>query len=625
MNYHLWTKKMSEVTIGIDLGTTFSCAAVYKRGKCEVIPDQNGDRLIPSMVYFDPDTGEVHVGKNADKLSPRCPRNCLKDSKRILGRKIDDEYISRYRRQKDIQFSLERGENDNAVFQLIVQDQLVTKAPEEVSSEILKYLKKMADAYLGKEVKEAVISIPAYFSNAQRKATKKAAEIAGLKLSKFITEPSAGALHYLLDKNTDSKLLVFDWGGGTLDVSLIQVRNKIFEVKSVYGDTLLGGRDFDKKLFDHFYKPVDEKFNRRLQHKCEDLKRQLSTLNNFTVTIECYDGANDLELQLTSREFEKLNEELFQRAIDIVEYGLSDAGWKKSDVNEVVLVGGSTRIPKIRSLLQNLFGKSKLKTDLNPDEAVAIGACLQAAMLKTKFANAEQYKITEVTPLSLGVETSDHLMSTIIMRNTSLPAESTKTFITRDNDQREVSFNLIEGERKNTTFNNELGKLSLTGLPCKRAGDVEMSVTFHLDEDGILTVTATETSTGNTNQLRVTLGEFRLSEHKIKLSVQQAAINKYEDDTFEAFILDRDRMTRKCKHILYDLSKITSESYKIAVREKCQHFLNYAAKLKFTESVELEKNFKSLYEFVTPILNEYGLQELTGCEVESSGCLEKIK
>ncbi|KAG5863183.1 hypothetical protein JTB14_019178 [Gonioctena quinquepunctata] len=520
---------------------------------------------------------------------------------------------------------MERGENDNAVFQLIVQDQLVTKAPEEVSAEILKYLKKMADAYLGKEVKEAVISIPAYFSNAQRKATKRAAEIAGLKLSKFITEPSAGALHYIQDKNTDSKLLVFDWGGGTLDVSLIQVKNKIFEVKSVYGDTLLGGRDFDKKLFDHFYKPVDEKFNRRLQHKCEDLKKQLSTLDKFAVTIECYDGANDLELQLTSREFEKLNEELFQRAIDIVEYGLSDADWKKSDVNEVVLVGGSTRIPRIRTLLQNLFGKSKLKTDLNPDEAVAIGACLQAAMLKTEFANAEQYKITEVTPLSLGVETSDHLMSTIIKRNTSLPAESSKTFLTADNDQQAVSFNLIEGERKNTTFNNKLGKLSLTGLPCKRAGDVEMSVTFHLDEDGILTVTATETSTGNTNQLRVTLGEFRLSERKIKLSVQQAAINKYEDDTFEAFILDRDRMTRKCKHILYDLSKITSESYKTAVREKCQHFLNCAAKLKFTESVELEKNFKSLYEFVTPILNEYGLQELTGCEMESSGCLEKFK
>ncbi|KAG5861388.1 hypothetical protein JTB14_013905 [Gonioctena quinquepunctata] len=280
----------------------------------------------------------------------------------------------------------------------------------------------MAVAYLGKEVKEAVISIPAYFSNAQKKATKKAAEIAGLKLSKFITEPSAGALHYIQDKNTNSKLLVFDWGGGTLDVSLIQVDNKIFDVKSVYGDTLL-------------------------------------------VTIECYDGANDLELHLTNKEFEKLNEELFQKAIDIVEYGLSDAGWKKSDVQEVVLVGGSTRMLKIRSLLQNLFGKSKLKTDLNPDEAVAIGACLQAAMLKNEFANAEQYKITEVTPLSLGVEISDHLMSTIIMRNTSLPAKSSKTFMTAENNQQTVLFNVVEGERKNTTFNNELAKLSLAGLP----------------------------------------------------------------------------------------------------------------------------------------------------------------
>ncbi|KAG5868443.1 hypothetical protein JTB14_032559 [Gonioctena quinquepunctata] len=547
------------------------------------------------------------------------------NSKRILGRKIDDEYISRYRRQKDIQFSLERGENDNAVFQLIIQDQLVTKAPEEVSAEILKYLKEMAVSFLGKEVKEAVISIPAYFSNAQRKATKRAAEIAGLKLSKFITEASAGALHYIQDKNTDSKLLVFDWGGGTLDVSLIQVKNKIFEVKSVYGDTLLGGRDFDRKLFDHFYKPVDLKFNRRLLHKCEDLKKQLSTLDEFTVTIECHDGANDLELQLTSREFDNLTDELFQKAIDIVEYGLSDAGWKKSDVNEVVLVGGSTRMPKIQSLLHNLFGKSKFQTDFNPDEAVAIGAGLQAAMLKTEFANAEQYKITEVASLSLGVGISDHLMSTIITRNTSLPAESSESFITSENDQSAVTFKIFEGERKNTTYNNELGVLSLTGISRRRAGNVQIHVTFHLDEDGILTVTATETSTGNSNQLRVTLGEFRLSQRKIKLSVQQAAISKYEDDTFETFILNRDVMKRKCKHILYDLSEITSDSHKTAVREKCHFFLNCAAKLKFSESVELEKNFKSLLEFVTPILNEYGLQELTGCEMKTSDCLEKNK
>ncbi|KAG5868447.1 hypothetical protein JTB14_032563 [Gonioctena quinquepunctata] len=376
--------KMSEVSIGIDLGTTFSCVAVYRRGRSEVIPDQNGDRLIPSIVYFDPDSGMVHVGKNADKLSPKCPRNCLKDSKRILGRKIDDEYISRYRRRKDIQFSLVRGENDMAVFQLVIHGQCVTKAPEEVSAEILKYLKNMAVAYLGEDVEEAVVSIPAYFSNAQRKATKRAAEIAGLQLSKFITEPSAGALHYKQDKNTDSKLLVFDWGGGTLDVSLIQVKNKMFEVKSVYGDTLLGGRDVDQKLFEHFYKPVDEKFNRRLQRKCEDLKKQLSTLDEFTVTIECYDGTNDMELYLTKKNL-KPSMGLFQKAIDIVDYGLSDAGWKKSDVSEVVLVGGSTRMPKIRDLLQTFFGKSKIKTDLNPDEAVAIGACLQAAMLKNEL------------------------------------------------------------------------------------------------------------------------------------------------------------------------------------------------------------------------------------------------
>ncbi|KAG5868449.1 hypothetical protein JTB14_032565 [Gonioctena quinquepunctata] len=615
---------MSEVSIGIDLGTTFSCVAVYRRGRSEVIPDQNGDRLIPSIVYFDPVSGTVHVGKNADKLSPKCPRNCLKDSKRILGRKIDDEYISRYRRMKDIQFSLVRGENDMAVFQLMIQGKWVTKAPEEVSAEILKYLKNMAVSYLGKEVEEAVISVPAYFSNAQRKATKRAAEIAGLQLSKFITEPSAGALHYKQDKNTDSKLLVFDWGGGTLDVSLIQVENKIFEVKSVYGDTLLGGRDVDQKLFKHFYKPVDEKFNRRLQRKCEDLKKQLSTVDEFTVTIECYDGTDDMELYLTKKKFETLNEGLFQKAIDIVDYGLSDSGWKKSDVSEVVLVGGSTRMPKIRDLLQKFFGKNKLKTDLNPDEAVAIGACLQAAMLTNEFANAEQYKITEVTPLSLGVRTSGHLMCTIITRNTSLPAKSNKTFVTSENDQEHVSIKIYEGERRNTTFNNELGKLHLTGLPCKRAGDVKMTVTFHLDEDGILMVTATEMSTGQSNQVMVTLGEFRLSERKVKLSVHEAAIYKFEDDTFEAFILNRDRMTETCNHILYDLSKISSDSDKTSVKKKCQNFLDCAKKLNSTETEELENMFESFYEFVSPILKEYGMQTLIGYEMKNYGCMEKM-
>ncbi|KAG5863212.1 hypothetical protein JTB14_028211 [Gonioctena quinquepunctata] len=611
-NYHLWTKKMNEVVVGIDLGTTFSCVAVYKGGKPEVIPDRNGDRLIPSIVYFEPETGDVLVGRIADEKSPECPENCLKDSKRILGRKFDDEFIAKYRKQKDTQFSIVRGDNDNAMFQLRIRSEFIRKTPEEVSAEILKYLKTTATEYLGKYVKEAVISIPAYFSNAQRKATKKAADLAGLKLLKFITEPCAGALHYKQGKIRDSKLLVFDWGGGTLDVSLIQVKNKIFEVKSVYGDTLLGGRNIDHVIFDYFHRPIDsisKKFIRRLQRKCEKLKRDLSTLSQSTIYLECYDGANDLKLSLTRNEFVDLTEDIFQRAINIVEYGIADTGWKISQVYEVILVGGSTRIPKIRNLLERVFGKEKLKTDLNPDEAVALGACIQAAMLKDEFADAEKFKITEVTPLSLGL--GHTLMTTVIERNTSLPTKSSVRRQTRHNNQESVVFQIYEGERKNTIYNNKLGELRLTGLPHDRAGDVEFSVTFNLDEDGILTVTAIELSTGNRNKLVVTLGEFRLSERKVKLSVEDAAKHKYEDDVFEAYETVRTELVRKCNHILYDLTKIPTESDRFIVRKKCQKFLDFSENLDFTEIVELEKKFKSCYESISPILKENSMHELT--------------
>ncbi|XP_074027542.1 heat shock cognate 71 kDa protein isoform X2 [Leptinotarsa decemlineata] len=603
--------KMSDIPIGIDLGTTFSCIAAYRKGRAEIIPDQNGDRLIPSIVFFDPQTGAVHVGKTADKLSPKCPRNCLKDSKRIIGRKFDDEFISRYHRQKNIQFSLVRGVDDKAVYQLDVKYETVTKTPEEVSAEILKYLKRMASDYLGRGVTEVVVSIPAYFSNGQRKATKKAVELAGLKLLKFITEPSAGALHYVQDKNVATKLLVFDWGGGTLDVSLVEVKNKIFEVKSVYGDTLCGGRNIDERLFDHFYRPVDkDRFARRLQQACEDLKKQLSSLDEFSTVIECYDGFNDFELSLTKSKFEKLTEDIFQNAIDIVEYGLDDAGWKKSEVKEIVLVGGSTRIPKIRNMLDNLFRKKILKTDLNPDEAVAIGACLQAAMLKNEFASAEKYKLTEVTPLSLGVGVHKDLMSTIIRRNTSLPAKFAKCFITSENNQETCSFTIYEGERKNTKYNNVLGDLILEGLPLKRSGDVKMEVTFFLDEDGILTVTASENSTGKFNKIVVTLGEFRISERKMKVSVAEAAKHKSVDDVFEQFQLTRNKLQEKCQHILYDLDRISNESDRNLVEEKCEMFLDYSENLDFIESEELESHFSTFYTAVSHILNVNQLQQL---------------
>ncbi|KAG5883023.1 hypothetical protein JTB14_020128 [Gonioctena quinquepunctata] len=378
-------KKMNEVAVGIDLGTTFSCVAVYRGSKTEVIPDRNGDRLIPSIVYFEPETGNVLV-----------------DSKRILGRKFDDEFIARYCEQQDTQFSIVRGNEDEAVFQLKIQDKYVRKTPEEVSAEILKYLKTTASEYLGKDVKEAVISIPAYFSNAQKKATKRAADLAGIQLLKFITEPSAGALHYKQGKNT--------------------------------------------------CRPVDrnsKKFTRRLQHNCEKLKRDLPNLKESTVYLECYDGANDLELSLTRDECEDLTKDIFQRAVDIVEYGIADTGWKISQVYEVILVGGSTRIPKISNLLERLFGREKLRTDLNPDEVVALGACIQAAMLKKEFTNAEKFKITEVTPLSLGLGGDGNLMTN---SKRILGRKFDDEFIARYSQQKDTQFSIVRGDDDNAVL-----------------------------------------------------------------------------------------------------------------------------------------------------------------------------
>lgn len=606
---------MSSVpAIGIDLGTTFSCASVYRRGRPELIPNAEGDRLTPSIVYFNPKTGVASVGQIADELLPQCPKNGLLDAKRIIGRKYDDEFISRYTNANEVHFTLVRGNDEQAAFEIEVSGKTIIKKPEEVSAEVLNYLKNSASDYLGENVTKAVISVPAYFSNAQRKATKTAAELAGLTVLKLITEPTAAAIHYVSDKSrTNSNVLVFDFGGGTLDVSLIKMNRNVFEVKAVYGDTLLGGRNFDEILFEHFYKDfllgnnhgfASKKFKRRLSTMCANLKKKLSTNDEFTLYLDRYDGNSDLSISMTKADFEEINENIFQRTMDVVQLCLEDSGLAKSDINEVILVGGSTRIPKIRQMLNDYFGAEKIKTDLNPDEAVAAGASIHAAFLLGDSQNLEKYRVTEVTPMSLGIHETGNLMNFVIPKNSRLPNESSRNLVTSFNDQSSIIFSIYEGERRNTIFNNKLGEFSILNLPKKRAGDVEFSVHFNLDEDGILTVTAKENSTGKTNKLVVTMGQFRLSERKIKSSLEDAKKHKIEDEVFEKFTRCKQRLDKQCRHVLYDIHKISSPSDRDFVKERCQQFLRDADTLDFTEIEALEAKFAVYNNSVSDILQK---------------------
>lgn len=494
--------------------------------------------------------------------------------------------IKKWLQPSHSRFHLTQTSTGMAAYEVEISGERVMKKPEEISAEVLKYLVKYAKEYLAEDVKEAVISVPAYFSGAQRKATMTAAELAGLKVSRLISEPVAGALHYVSDKQIKAKILVFDFGGGTLDVSLIEVKDQSFEVKAVAGDTMLGGRNIDEKLFKHFYVPATNNIDknvlrsiRRLEQGCISMKEYLTINNEFTKVIDCYDGDFDLELTLDRKKFEELNQDIFQKTIDIVNHCLTNANWKKEDIQQVILVGGSTRIPKMRSLLQELFGASKIKTDLNPDEAVAAGACLQAAILSKGYPSLEKYKIREVTSLSLGLSGYGNLTTFVIPKNSRLPAFGSLNRVTVYNNQKRVAFHISEGERKNSEYNNELGSFTISDLPRKKAGDVTFTVKFSLDEDGILTVSATEKSTGKNNSLTVTMGEFRLSEHQISYSIEDSVRQKEEDDLFEKFILKRNSLIEQCNGWEY-------KNNDDEICEKCKNFIEYAESLTF-ESLEL--------------------------------------
>ncbi|CAG9764027.1 unnamed protein product [Ceutorhynchus assimilis] len=603
--------------IGIDLGTTFSAAAVYRNGACEIIPNKEGDRLTPSFIYFHPESSEVSVGTSANDLGPQKIDNFLFDIKRIIGRKFDDVYVQKLMKSSEYRYKLIRGNDDKIEVELCHNRLTVCKTPEQISSEILKYLKESASEYLGAKVTEAVISVPAHFSNAQRKATKAAAELAGLKVLKLITEPVAAAIHYSKGRlNRISTLLVFDFGGGTLDVSIIEVDNEKFSVKSVEGDTFLGGRDFDQNLLEHFKTKIIKQFGegafndrleRRVKDACIRLKTKLSTAQNYSIPIYCISGNENqsFTISLTRPDFELLSKDLFARAGILVNKCLKEAGMTKANITDVVLVGGTTRMPKVRQILTSYFSDREIRIDLNPDEAVALGASVQAAFLKEKCKELEKFKVTEITPLSLGMGLNRNLMNVAISKNTPLPTKS-KDLITSTmvNNQKTATIQIYEGERKNCEYNNLLGTFTIHDLPLGKSGDVKITTTFTLNEDGILEVDAHENSTGKKNKLVVTIGEYRLCDYKIRHTVEDAEKNKADDEVFEKFTRYFYRVEEICNHVLYNLNKIASQKDRNFVESKCEMFSIMIKILNYKEIDRLKNAFNSFKKSVHDIVKD---------------------
>lgn len=529
----------SGATIGIDLGTTYSCVAVWKNGKIEIVPNDQGSRTTPSWVAFTPD-GTL-VGEAAKNQVSQNPANTVYDAKRMLGRRYDESDI-----QKDIKlwpFSI-INKDKRPFIQVTHQDKKKVMAPEEVSAMVLTYMKQVAESYLGRPVTSAVITVPAYFNDAQRQATKDAGVIAGLKVARIINEPTAAAMAYGLDKKTkgEQKILVFDLGGGTFDVSLLTIEDGVYEVKAVNGDTHLGGQDFDNRVVKWMLDTIKAKFNEdvskndrivaKLRAEAEKAKRALSSTTDTQITLDNLINGKDFNVKLTRAKFEELNKDLFSATLEPVRKALEDAKWKKTDINEIVLVGGSTRIPKIRQLLQDFFNGKELNHSVHPDEAVAYGAAVQAGVL-TGEAKTKEVLVIDVTPLSLGIETVNGIMTLLIPRNTMVPVKKTQIFSTASDNQPSVEINVFEGERPMAKDNHFLGNFHLGGIPLAPRGVPQIEVTFEIDANGILTVTAVEKATGKKESINITADKQRLSQDEIQRMIDDAEKFRKDDEALK--------------------------------------------------------------------------------------------